>query len=126
MPATDALLKRFDFALTKKLGVIKLPPHFWVQDPKINPRAEQLFWVALVLKDRGRIDLALSVLSIELEQKISRKENEYKATIDDKAKELILELLDQFTDKDVRKKFEQDLCDLVPEWLTCEMEEDNE
>jgi len=50
IPDPSMLQKRFDFAMTKKMGVIKLPPPFWMQDPKINPRADHLFWAALLLK----------------------------------------------------------------------------
>ena len=44
MPDPVGMAKRFDFALTKKLGIVKLPPAFWMSDPKINPRTDHLFW----------------------------------------------------------------------------------
>ena len=112
--------------MIKKLGIIKLPPPFWMQDPKINPPAEQLFWAALLLKDRSRIDQALSVLSIEQEEKIVKKGTEFSQNIDHRARELVSEFLEFFKDTQVRKQYEEDLCNLVPEWLTCNREEVNE
>jgi hypothetical protein len=65
MPDPELLQRRFDLAMTKKLGVVKLPPAFWMQDPKINPRADHLLQAALLLADRERCDLAVSVLAVE-------------------------------------------------------------
>ncbi len=67
----DLLLlgRRFDLAMVKKLAVVRLPPAFWMQDPKINPDAEQLLQVALVLQDPERCRLALSVLAEEITEK---------------------------------------------------------
>lgn len=68
-PDLELLQRHFDLAMTKKLGVVKLPPAFWMQDSKINPRSDQLLQVALLLGDRKRCDLALSVLAIEIAEK---------------------------------------------------------
>ena len=116
-PEPVSLQKRYDFAMTKKLGIVKLPPAFWMQDPKINPRSDHLFWAALLLKDRNRIDMALSVIAVELAEAISPKGDECQQRVDKKACELVEELLDQFPDVDVRQQFEQELHELVPEWL---------
>ena len=64
----DQLKKRFDPAMTKKLAVIKLPPSFWMQDPKINPRADHLLWAALLLDDPERAALAFSAMAVEHEE----------------------------------------------------------
>jgi hypothetical protein len=70
VPDFALLQRRFDLALTKKLAVVKLPPVFWMQDSKINPRADHLLQVALLLTDRERAAMAVSVLAVELaEQK---------------------------------------------------------
>ena len=61
----EQLKKRFDLAMTKKLAVIKLPPSFWMQDPKINPRADHLLWAALLLDDPDRAALAFSAMAVE-------------------------------------------------------------
>ena len=69
-PDTQILGRRFDVAMTKKLGVVKLPPSFWMQDPKINPRADHLLQIALLLGDAERCGLAVSALAVEVaEQK---------------------------------------------------------
>ena len=65
----DLLQRRFDLAITKKFAVIKLPPAFWMQDSKINPRADHLLQVALLLGDRERCDLAVSALAVEIAEK---------------------------------------------------------
>ncbi len=70
IPVDSALLlRRFDLAMTKKLAVVKLPPAFWMQDPKINPRADQLLQIALILGDSERCAMAASVLAVELAEK---------------------------------------------------------
>ena len=72
-PDFELLQRHFDLAMTKKLGVVKLPPAFWMQDSKINPRADHLLQVALLLGDRERCDVAVSVLAVETaEQKIDQ------------------------------------------------------
>jgi len=72
-PDFELLQRHFDLAMTKKLGVIKLPPAFWMQDPKINPRSDHLLQAALLLGDRERCDLALSVLVVESTEKKTDK-----------------------------------------------------
>ncbi|WP_457574142.1 hypothetical protein [Desulfolithobacter sp.] len=64
-PDLDTLVRRFDVAMTKKLGVVRLPPAFWMRDPKINPDAKHLVWASFALGDRQRCDLALSALAVE-------------------------------------------------------------
>ena len=72
-PDIELLGRRFDLAMTKKLGVVKLPPAFWMQDTKINPRADHLLQAALLLGDRERCDMAVSVLAVEnIEKKTGR------------------------------------------------------
>ncbi len=73
MPESDQLRRRFDIAITKKLGVVKLPPSFWMQDPKINPRADHLLWAALLLGDTERVALAFSALAVEHEERQKKK-----------------------------------------------------
>ena len=79
----EQLKKRFDLAMTKKLAVIKLPPSFWMQDPKINPRADHLLWAALLLDDPERAALAFSAMAVEHEER-RRKQGAGEATGVDK------------------------------------------
>ncbi len=64
-PEPKILEKLFHVAIIKKMGVLKLPPSFWMVDPKINPRADHLFWMALFLDNTESLELALSVLATE-------------------------------------------------------------
>ncbi len=116
-PDADTLGKRYDYAMTKKLGVVKLPPAFWTEDPKINPPVEQLFWAALLLLDRERIDLALSVMAVETAEKKPVDRAEASLDMEDRARELVGKLLKQFADPRARQEFARDLHSIVPEML---------
>ena len=61
----NLLARHFDLAMTKKLGVVRLPLAFWMQDTKINHRSDHLLQVALLLGDRERCGMAVSVLAVE-------------------------------------------------------------
>jgi hypothetical protein len=87
MPDIESLIRRFDVAMTKKLGVVKLPPSFWMQDPKINPRADHLLKIALLLDDAERCGLAVSALAVELAEQ--RYEQSLDEIIRQKAAELV-------------------------------------
>lgn len=78
----DLLGRRFDIAMTKKLGVVKLPPSFWMQDSKINPRADHLLWAALLLDDAERVALAFSVLAVEHEEQQQKRPPEEREPVD--------------------------------------------
>jgi len=85
---SDLLKRRFDVAMTKKLGVVKLPPSFWMQDPKINPRTDHLLWAALLLNDPDRVALAFSALAVEHDEQQKKQAVE--------ARESMGEVLDRF------------------------------
>lgn len=118
VPEPHILQKRYDFAMTKKMGIVKLPPAFWMQDPKINPRSDHLFWAALLLKDRNRIDMALSVIAVELAETISMKGGDVRQSVDSRASALVEELLAQIADASMRHQLEQELNVLIPEYLS--------
>jgi len=117
LPDPVMLRNRFEFALTKKLGIVKLPPAFWMRDPKINPPSAHLFWAALLLKDRHRIDMALSVIAVELAENSSLGAVECGRKVEEEAKELVRELLDRFPDQDIRQRFAAELKEIVAEWV---------
>ncbi len=95
---SDRLKRLFDIAMTKKLGVVKLPPSFWMQDPKINPRVDHLLWAALLLDDGERLSLAVSALAVEHDEQQKRKQPE--------EREPVGRILDRYV---------QQLLDLLPE-----------
>lgn len=117
LPDSGRLQTRFDFAMTKKMGILKLPPAYWMSDPKINPRSEELFWASLLLKDRERIDLALSIIAAEQEENSRNRRNEKRVGADEYAQELTEELLLQFSDVKIRDQLRKDLTMLIPEIL---------
>jgi len=117
MPDQELLRKRFDFAVTKKMGIISLPSAFWMGDQKINPRTDHLFWAALLLRDRQRIDLAFTVLSVELAEKSRLQGNECLGMAARKARDLVRQLLDEIADPEAGQQLEQELKKLVPEWF---------
>ena len=69
MPDTGLLRKRFDLALTKKLGVVKTPYPLWTADKKINPAAKELLWAAIILEDRDSYLLINSIIAAETAEK---------------------------------------------------------
>jgi hypothetical protein len=90
------LRRRFDVAMIKKLGVVKLPPSFWMQDSKINPRADHLLWVSLLLGDQDRVNLAFSALAVEhdeLQQRRTAEEQESMAEVLQRSLQQLLSLL---------------------------------
>ena len=117
IPETITLQKRFDFALTKKLGILKLPSAFWMSDPKINPRADHLFWAALLLRDPERIEMALAVITAEQEEyRNNRKKGgplETEEYVQMKVEELIL----LFSNLEIRNRLLEELSEVVPETL---------
>jgi hypothetical protein len=117
MPDSGGMAKRLDFALTKKLGIVKLPPAFWMNDPKINPRTDHLFWAALLLKDRSRIDLVLSVLAVEVAEKVDSAKGTDKETLERRIPGLVNELLRLMPDYEQRVAFERSLQKIIPEWM---------
>ena len=117
LPDTVMLQKRFDYAMTKKLGVLNLPPPFWMQDPKINPPAGDLFWASLLLKDRERINLAMSVIAAELNKSSRNETGGIGAEVKIRARQLAQKLLMHFSDMKLRNRLRQDLSMIVPDIL---------
>ncbi len=117
MPEPGLLRKRFDFAVTKKMGILRLPPAFWMGDQKINPRADHLLMASLLLKDRQRIETALTILIVELAETSSLQESECRETAARRGGELVRQLLGRIPDAKARKQLEQELHGLVPEWF---------
>lgn len=100
----DLLARRFDLAMTKKLGVVKLPSTFWVQDPKINPRADHLLWAALLLEDAQRVALACSVLAVEHEEQQKRSNPGERMPFSQAVDGYLRQLLDLLPGKDTDRE----------------------
>ncbi len=90
-PDLKLLRRRFDLAMTKKLGVVKLPPAFWMQDSKINPRADHLLQVALLLGDLECCNMAVSVLAVE------HQEHKNEQTLNQAVQQAATELIDMLS-----------------------------
>ncbi len=118
MPDPVLLARRFDIAMTKKLGVVQLPPAFWMQDPKINPRSDYLFWAALLTLDRQRIELALSVLAVEIAETCRSTGPHPRELTEQKGRELVGRLLQEIREPGTRRKFELRLQKVLPDRLT--------
>lgn len=116
LPEPVSLAKRFDFALTKKHGVVKLPPAFWMQDTKINPRSDHLLWAALLLLDRTRIEMALSVLAMEVAEISHTTGADYGDMLAQKVSGATEQLLEQLADPSQRDTFVKDLQKVMPNW----------
>ena len=119
LPQNDLLRKRFDRALTKKLGVIKTPYSFWSSDKKINPSAKELLWAAVLLDDKENYRIMEAVITSELEEK--QKARGLHCSIDalsNKAKLLIHDNITEFLDlapsETFRKILQQKLQALTP------------
>lgn len=65
-----ALKRQFNIALVKKNAVLKLPYHFWTNDPKINPSSAQLAWVAFILEDCESFTQVEVIITQEVEGRI--------------------------------------------------------
>ena len=115
LPEKIALRQRFDMAMIKKMGVVLLPPAFWTEDPKINPRVEHLFWASLLLLDRERMDLALAVLATEQAEHV--RSMALPQELPGQARDLVRRLLEQIGDERLRESLRRELQQAVPEWL---------
>ena len=115
-PDRQALRRRFDMALTKKMGIIRLPPAFWMGDPKMNPRTDHLLWAALLLLDREAIDAVLSVMAVELAETKDCAQS-LEDVMHSRVRGLTGELLALVPDSAERRRLDGKLERLIPEWL---------
>lgn len=117
LPESSALRQRFDIAVTKKLGVVRLPASFWMDDPKINPRSDHLFWAALLTQDRQRIDLALAVLAAELNETNQAAGGELQKEMTATARGLVVRLFELIGNGEVRRETGKKLERIIPELI---------
>jgi hypothetical protein len=66
LPPVAGVGKWLGAALTKKLGVINLPPQYWQTDTKINPHTKDLLWAAVLTEDSERFAVAEGILQVEI------------------------------------------------------------
>jgi hypothetical protein len=117
LPEPDTLRKRFDFAVTKKLGSFRQPLAFRVQDSKINPRSDHLFWAALLLRDRERIDLALSIIATEAAERNASGPDGRLQETEALVSGLIDTFFQQISDIAMRRGIRRELGRIIPEWI---------
>ncbi|MGW8161595.1 MAG: hypothetical protein ACWGN1_05050 [Desulfobulbales bacterium] len=117
LPENDLLRKRFDFALTKKMAIVKLPPAFWTKDPKINPRSDHLFWASLLLMDRERIELALNIIAAEIVEEINPASCTWQRRMEIKVRGIIASFFEQIPATRVQQEMRRDLYRIIPEWI---------
>lgn len=117
VPDRALLEKRFDAAMTKKLAVVKLPPAFWSQDPKINPRADLLFWASILIGDLQRIELAISVIAAELEEKSKKKQYDFQQVLAATVRGMSDDLLAVVNDTVFRQELKQRLHGFLHEYF---------
>ncbi len=65
---TERLRRQLSAAITKKLGVLRMPYLCRPTDPKINPPAEAMFLVALLLGDHDAALLIRDIFVIERQE----------------------------------------------------------
>jgi predicted transcriptional regulator len=119
LPETNALRKRFDAALVKKMGVIRTPYSFWPGDTKINPPSKQLLWAAILLQDGENYKVVEAIISTELEEKMRAKGlHENMESLTAKVQQLLQEYLDEFiqlaSDRTFKNKLQQLVRDINP------------
>lgn len=114
LPETDALRKRFDAALIKKMGVIRTPYSFWPGDTKINPPAKQLLWAAILLQDRENFKIVEAIITSELEEKQKVKgHTETIPSLTVKVDQLLQQYLNEFIELASNRTFKNKLQQLV-------------
>ncbi len=64
-PDSNMLRGRCHAAVTKKLALIRLPPTYWENDPKRNPRTRHLLWAALLLHDEDLLEVVKGIVLME-------------------------------------------------------------
>lgn len=94
LPEQKSLKKRLEFALTKKLGIIKQPYLLWPGDPKMNPPAQHILWAALITENQAATTLAIDILLQEEHEKQAVKPGSQQAPEEALVQLAIQELLD--------------------------------
>ncbi len=64
----EMLLKRFQAAVTKKIGILKQPRSVRTGDEKINPSSKHLLWAAVLLEDIDCFELVRGIIGTELQE----------------------------------------------------------
>ena len=97
-----------------------MPAAFWMNDPKINPRSDHLFWAALLTLDRQRIERSLAVIAAEITEKSKPGSPALQEVMAATVHHLIDQFFDQIEDDKVCRKLRERLLKIIPEWMNPE------
>jgi hypothetical protein len=98
-------------ALVKKTAIVKLPPQFWYEDPKMNPVSIHLLWACLVLGDKEKFALVEGILS---EEWLARGRTEEVVELELFVEEKLYELLSLITDHRLRRQVVRNIKNTLP------------
>jgi hypothetical protein len=107
LPDSQAIKKRLDFAITKKLGIIRQPYLLWPPDPKMNPPATHILWAALITADPSSIELATDILVQEQHEKMAAKKGSDKLDRLDLIQSAIGELMNLLPENSLQTYFQE-------------------
>lgn len=108
LPPTG-LRNRLNAAITKKMGVLKMPPAMWPSDPKINPPTEHLLWAAVILNDRDSLQVVEGLAITEAYERRQARGNSERLDTGILIEQLTDKLLALAPNEEARKKLADNL-----------------
>lgn len=98
-------------ALVKKTAIVKMPPQFWYEDPKMNPLSNHLLWAAIVLGDKEKFFLIEGIL---LEEWMGRGRSGEVMKLEEFIEKQLHELLCLLPDQLVRRQVVKNIKKILP------------